>query len=175
MTLVFDTTPLTHFARAGEVESLRKLCQDCRSVATQSVLEELRDGLGLHPLNQDILTATWLEEVRLGEGLDALRVFTEYTRLLGSSQRDIGEASVLAWAELNGATAIVDERAGTNHGRRRNVVVHGTLWLVIRGFRMGELSRGTAVELVDALADTEMWFPCHGSDLFDWAGRQGLL
>lgn len=34
---------------------------------------------------------------------------------------------MLAWAEVNGAIAIVDERAGWNYGRERGVEVHGTL------------------------------------------------
>jgi predicted nucleic acid-binding protein len=94
---------------------------------------------------------------------------------LGSGERNIGEASVLAWAELNGATAIVDERAGANHGRQRGVQVHGSLWLIVEGYRGGHLDEGGAKALVDALRDTEAWFPCDGEGLFDWARSCGLL
>jgi hypothetical protein len=46
-------------------------------------------------------------------------VFAQYVRILGSGQRDIGEASVLAWAEVQGAIAVLDERAGTQAARAR--------------------------------------------------------
>jgi hypothetical protein len=31
------------------------------------------------------------------------------------------------------------------------------------------------MELIDALRDTEAWFPCDGATFFAWARSQGLL
>lgn len=142
---------------------------------TQAVVEELRDGADLHPPIAVALETPWLEVVPLGDGLPELRVFSEYARRLGSGKRNIGEASVLTWAELNTATAIVDERAAVTLGRERGVRVHGSLWLVVRGYKCGHLDERAASNLVDALADTQAWFPCSGEDLLEWARGVGLL
>lgn len=81
----------------------------------------------------------------------------------------------LAWAEVNHAVAIIDERAGTRRGRQRGVEVHGTLWLVAEGFRLNLLSDEQAELLVTALSDTSAWFPCSGSEFLGWARREGLF
>jgi predicted nucleic acid-binding protein len=107
--------------------------------------------------------------------LEELRLFANYARRLGSGARDIGEAATLAWAEAHGGTAIVDERAGTRHGRERNVDVHGTLWLIAEGVRDGSLDASRCEALVDALQAAEAWFPCSGSDFMEWAQTEGLL
>jgi hypothetical protein len=39
---------------------------------------------------------------------------------------------VLAWAEVNGGIAVIDERAGTQAAQARGVAVHGTLWLIAK-------------------------------------------
>lgn len=174
MTLVFDNTPLSHFARAGRVGELEQLSKDHRRVTTQAVHDELARAVHSYPAIATVLDASWLEVVS-GGSLAELHAFAEYARRLGAGDRNIGEASVLAWAEVNAAIAIVDERAGWNHGRERGVEVHGTLWLIAEGYLAGELDESSAESLVDALRDTEAWFPCSGTTYFEWARMEGLL
>ena len=132
---VFDAGPLSYFARAGRLETLRAICGDSRCVATDAVLEELRRGSDAHPSLLDVLDAAGLEHVGI-EGLHELAVFAEYAQVLRSSREgDVGEAATLAWAETREAIAIVDDQAAANAGRQRKVETHGTLWLVIRGLR----------------------------------------
>lgn len=174
MTIVFDNTPLSHFARACRLAELEAITEGHRRVTTEAVRGELQDALTQHPEVEDVLGVPWLEVVSTS-ALDELRAFAEYARRLGTGVRNVGEASVLAWAEVHGAIAIVDERAATNHGRERGVEVHGTLWLVCQGHRMGHLDQAAAEGLVDALRATQIWFPCSGATFFDWARREGLL
>ena len=173
---VFDAGPLSYFARAGRLETLRAICDDSRCVATDAVLEELRRGSDAYPSLLDVLDAAWLEHVGI-EGLHELAVFAEYAQVLGSSREgDVGEAATLAWAEMYGAIAIVDDQAAANAGRGRKVETHGTLWLVIRGLRSGDLSEPDAVQLVGALLDAGAWFPLGGAEEFiPWARGEGLL
>jgi hypothetical protein len=173
VTIVFDSTPLNHFGRARRLVELEAITTGHRRVATEAVRGELEDGLAAHPDIGAVLQLPWLEFVSTGT-LQELRVFAEYARRLGAGPRNVGEASVLAWAEVNGAIAIVDDRAATNHGRERRVEVHGSLWLIWEGYRLGHLDRPSAEGLVDALRDTEVWFPCDGATFFDWARREGL-
>jgi predicted nucleic acid-binding protein len=150
MTLVFDSTPLSHFARAGVLDVLEAISADHRRITTEAVSDELKAGVAEHPELAAIQELNWLEIVS-SSSLEELRAFSEYARRLGSGPRNVGEASVLAWAEVNNAIAIVDERAGTNHGRERRVRVHGTLWLICEGYRKGLLGEAAAEGLVVSL------------------------
>jgi predicted nucleic acid-binding protein len=174
VTIAFDCTPLSHFARARRLLELEAITAGHRRVTTEAVRGELENALATFPEVDTVLRLSWLEVVSTGT-LQELRVFAEYARRLGAGPRNVGEASVLAWAEVNGAIAIVDERAATNQGRERRVEVHGSLWLICRGYRTGQLDRPAAEALVDALRDTQVWFPCSGVTFFDWARREGLL
>jgi predicted nucleic acid-binding protein len=172
--LIFDTSPLSHFARAQELDTLAEVTAVWDRTVTQAVLDELVGGAAQHPVLALIGLQEWLTVVAI-DTLDELRLFAEYARRLGSGSRDIGEAATLAWAEAHGATAVVDERAGTRHGRERGVDVHGTLWLIAQGLRTGSLDADQCEALVDALRAAEAWFPCSGSDFMHWAQAEGLL
>jgi hypothetical protein len=80
----------------------------------QAVLDELRAGELAHPPLADVRNADWLEIVAC-DGLAELRAFAHYVRVLGAGERDIGEASVLAWAEVN---EVVSQEWCNGSGRR---------------------------------------------------------
>ena len=172
--LIFDTSPLSHFARARELDTLATITAAWDRAVTQAVLDELAGGVTYHPVLELVGQQEWLTVVPV-DTLVELRLFAEYARRLGSGSRDIGEAATLAWAEAHGATAILDERAGTSHGRERNVEVHGTLWLIAEGVRSGVLAPARCEGLVDALRAAEAWFPCTGGEFIEWSQAEGLL
>jgi predicted nucleic acid-binding protein len=172
--LVFDSSPLSHFARAGQLETLEELTRHDDRHVTQAVRDEIARGAALHEKLSAVADASWLTVVRV-DGLAELSAFADFARVLGSGERDVGEASTLAWAQVHGAIAIVDERAGTRRGRERGVEVHGTLWLIAEGRRRNLLTDAQCEELVDALSDTEAWFPCRGAEFIAWARAEGLL
>jgi len=172
--LVFDTSPLSHFARAGRLPSLARLTASHRCVVPQAVLDELRNGESVHPPLADVRNADWIQVIAC-DGLAELRAFAHYVRVLGAGTRDIGEASVLAWAEVNGGIAVIDERAGTHAAQARGVTIHGTLWLIANGLNTGELLLPDAERLVDQLRTTDARLPCSGTEFFEWAKANGLL
>jgi predicted nucleic acid-binding protein len=141
-------------------------------VVTAAVADELRSAAN-HPevAGADL---SWLEEVRV-DSLGVLGVFAAHASILGSGQRDVGEAATLAWAEVNGGVAVVDEAAGRRAAQTRGVEVHGTLWLVAEAVRVGALEEDVAVTLVDGLEGAGAWLPCDGSTFVAWAKAQGLL
>jgi predicted nucleic acid-binding protein len=155
---------------------LEAIVQDEDSFVSATVLGEIDVGRPLHRELDAVRRATWLTPVRI-EGLAELTVFAEYVRILGSGPRNIGEAETLAWAETHDAVAVIDERAGARAGQQRGVAVHGTLWLIARAIRAAALERHEVVELIDALADAEAWFPseARGEGFFRWAAEHGLL
>jgi len=172
--LVFNTSPLSHFARAGRLAVLGRMTAAYRRVVPQAVLDELRAGEPAHPPLADVRNAGWLEIVAC-DGLAELRAFAHYVRALGAGERDIGEASVLAWAEVNSGIAVIDERAGTQAAQARGVAVHGTLWLIANGLNVGELLLPEAERLVDQLRSIDARLPCSGAEFFEWAKAQGLF
>jgi predicted nucleic acid-binding protein len=171
-TLVFDASPLNHFARAGELANLRLLVADFDAVTTPPVLGELRLGVAEHPAIADALTLDWIRVVHCDQ-LNEVYLFSQYMNRLGVAERNAGEASVLAWAESNGATAYVDDKEGCRAGRERGVPVNRTLQLIIAAYRSGRLDQAAAQKLVTALAEVDTRFPALArTDLFGWAGTR---
>lgn len=171
-TLVFDASPLNHFARAGELTVLRDLVSGFECVTTKAVLGELRQGAAEHPVIQEAIDLDWITTVPCDE-LDELYIFSQYMNRLGNITRNAGEASVLAWAEAHSAAAFVDDQVACNVGRSRGVRVHRTLQLVVNAYRADILSELRAQDLIKSLADSDARFPSMArEDLFGWARSQ---
>ncbi|HET8680405.1 MAG TPA: hypothetical protein VFM54_00795 [Micromonosporaceae bacterium] len=167
--LVLDASPLSHFARAGELVALRDLVAGFECVTTKAVLGELRKGVEAFPALQEAVDLDWVMTVPCDE-LDELYLFGQYMNRLGNLVRNAGEASVLAWAEAHSAVAYVDDQVACNVGRSRGVRVRRTLQLVISAFRKGVLTEAGAQALIESLADTDARFPAAAREnLFDWA------
>lgn len=174
-TLIFDNTPLSHFARAGRLRTLEGLGAGYRCVTPAQVTNELQKGMAEHPSLARIISAPWLEVVELRK-IEEVAAFARYKgELGGGTDKNNGEAAVLAWTSINGGTAVIDERAGTRMARRDGMDVHGTLWLVINGVRSGELTPTDARLIVDELAATDMALPVDGAGFLAWAYEESLL
>lgn len=172
-TLVFDTSPLSHFARAGRLDTLRQITSGYRCTVTKAVLDEIAAGARDYP-ELGSADLGWLQIVPV-DSLAAMRLLFDYARVLGSGSRDIGEATTLAFAELNSAIAVIDEVAAKKVGTERGVAVHGTLWLVAEAFKATLLDESQTVALVNQLQAAEAWFPCDGAEFFTWARENGQL
>lgn len=173
-TLVFDSAPLSCFARARKLPLLEQLTRGDERVTTRAVLDELSEGVREHSELRDALGLQWLQ-LKSVEGLDELRLFTEYARRLGAGTHNIGEASVLAWAEAHDAIAFTDDNVAVQIARERGVRVQRTLALVARGVRRELLSEAEAHQLVDELLRAGARFPCSAGEFISWAREQGLL
>lgn len=174
-TLVFDNTPLSHFARAGRLDILGELVAAHRCVTLAEVATEIHNGLTEHPGLAKVLAAPWIEVVELVDFKKVVAFAPYKAELGGGLLKNNGEAAVLAWASVHGGIAIIDERAGTRIGLRKGITVHGTLWLVANGLRSGKLDRIDAERIVDDLAATEMALPVDGAGFIAWAYQEGLL
>jgi len=173
--LVFDNTPLSHFARAGRLEVLQKLTAGRRCVMPEEVANELLQGVAEHPALAKVLAADWIEVVELTEAAEVVAFARFKGELGGGVDRNNGEAGVLAWTLHNGGVAVIDERAGTRIAQGQGIEVHGTLWLVANAVRDHHLSRDDAERIVDELAATDMALPVDGASFFAWAYAEGLL
>lgn len=174
-TLVFDNTPLSHFARAGALPVLESITAGLRRIAPAEVIRELIRGTSQHPALAAAISLPWIEVVELTE-IEEVVAFAHYkAELGGGTERNNGEAAALAWTGVHGGIAIIDERAGTRAARRDNIEVHGTLWLITNAIRSGKLPEDQAVNMIDRLAATEMALPTDGAGFLAWAYEEGLL
>ena len=172
--LAFDSSPLNYFARSGQMFVLGKLVQDSSCLITRAVEDELLRGASKHVQLYQASAQSWLTVVE-DSSIEFLRLFSEYHSRLGGGGRNIGEASTLAYAELHGITAFLDDRVGRRHGRERGVLVTGTLELLCRAIRDNMLGESEAEGIIDVLADHEAFLPCNGSTFLEWARAEGFL
>lgn len=173
-TFVFDTTPLTHFARAALDSELKQICEGVNCCVLKDVEKELRRGLDRFPENKRVLDVDWLtiQELSLAD----LALFSEYARRIGATgDHDTGECATLAWAESRQAIAIVDDQEARNAGEARGVRVHGTAWLIVQGFTNGLFTEDTANSLADRLLETGIRFPFQNGEFISWARRERVL
>ncbi len=132
--LVFDASPLSHFARAGRLETLERLTAGDACHVTRAVMAELDAGVAAYPRLGEVLAAAWLRVVAVDEPRE-LNVFAAYARSLVVGERNLGEASTLAWAEVHGALAVVDDLAARKLAHARGVSVRGSIGLVMQGVK----------------------------------------
>jgi predicted nucleic acid-binding protein len=94
---------------------------------------------------------------------------------IGTTERNLGEATVFAAAEVLPAIAIVDDRSATQVARNYGLEVHGTLWLLAKACHAGDLTETAASNLVDMLRGSGMRLPCSGADFPAYARKHGIL
>lgn len=172
--LVFDTTCLAHFAKIDRVDVLGCVLIEDVCTTTEFVRAELRNGARAWPALIRALEAPWLGVDQL-DTIQALLTFERWTRRIGAGERDMGEASVFAAAELAGGTAITDDRNASQVARNHGLDVHGTLWLLASACKSGKLVEVEATNLIDMLTDSGLRLPCTGSEFPSWARRHHLL
>ncbi|MBZ4422989.1 hypothetical protein [Myxococcus sp. RHSTA-1-4] len=172
--LVFDSAPLSCFARAKRLPLLELLTQGDERVTTRAVRDELGAGVREHPELQAVLDLQWLR-VEPVDTLEVLSLFAQYVQPLGAGRRNVGEASVMAWAEAHGGIAFTDDNVAVQIARNRGVRVLRTLALVARGVKRGMLNDAEAQLLADDLIRAGARFPFRPGEFIPWAREQGLL
>lgn len=172
--LAFDSSPLNYMARAGQLSLLGKLVAGSDCVITRAVEDELLRGATKYVQLYQVTAQEWIRVVD-DSSMPFLQLFSEYHSRLGGGGRNIGESATLAYAELHGLTACVDDRTARRHGQERGVPLTGTLELMCRGIRTNVVEEAEAVRVVDLLRDHEAFLPCDGSTFLDWARAEGLL
>lgn len=174
-TLVFDASPLNHFAKAGRLHDLEKLVAAYRCVMPEEVTQEIVAGIPRYPALGRVITASWIDVVRLTE-VRELVTFARYKAELGGGpSRNNGEAAVLAWVSNHRGVAVIDERAASRMAQRDRIPSHGTLWLVANGIKESKLDHSTAEQIIDELIATSMALPVDGAGFIKWATGHGLL
>lgn len=110
MIIIVDTGPLTHFAQAGLLDTLKTLLSPFAAcVYPREVYDELVSGsVGGSPSNNDILRCDWL--TMLGDPDPSITEETiRFKSILGGSgTRNLGEAACLAHARIREGIVYLD-------------------------------------------------------------------
>nr|WP_062338352.1 hypothetical protein [Herbidospora sakaeratensis] len=172
--LVIDSSPLNYFARSNQLPVLEKLLSGRSCLITKAVEEELLVGASKHPKLYQVSIQPWIT-VAEEFTRDFYALLTMYHLRLGGGKRDIGEAMTLAYAEVHGITAMIDDRSARKYGKSRGVKMTGTLELLCQNIRKSMISTENACEVIDLLAEHEAFLPCDGDTFIAWAQAEGLL
>lgn len=171
--LVIDTGPLSHLARAGWLSVLRSIAGERAVIIPDAVEAELRQGIHLNPHIQQVLDAEWITTRALASGPE-LAAFGRFASRLVVGTRNVGEAAVLAYAEVHGAIAIIDDAAGRKAARDFSVPLRPTLALLCHAIRDGLLTTRMVSDLADHLLETEYRLPFGPGGFKKWANEHGL-
>ncbi|MFG2656069.1 hypothetical protein [Streptomyces sp. NPDC048425] len=171
--LAWDTSPLFHAIQAGKLDVLGDAARtwqgtDRRNVTTQTVVDELSSyGLSLG-------SADWLDIVHV-DHLKELQALMRWMERVSGNKTNEGEATVLAWAEINGAVSVIDDGDARRIARRHGMPVWGSLRVIATAIAEGEATEYVGSTLVDALLDSGAYYPCARGQFMSWAKHSGLL
>lgn len=171
---VFDSSALHHFAVADRLDVLGSLVRGHTAVTTRAVRDEIERSAVQDPRLLRLAGADWLE-TRPVDGLDDLVPLSRWVERIGAGKFHRGEATVLSYAEVHGAVAIIDDKRAAQLGRRFRVEVHGSLWVIAEACRSGTTSLSSVTGLIDTLRATGARYPCDGAGFEGWARENGLL
>jgi predicted nucleic acid-binding protein len=175
MKLIFDTSVLSCFARAAHLDVLEAATRGHERLVPRAVRDEIKLGTVDHPRLAAVLELEWLKEVPV-DSLGELAAFVRYARHLSAGERNIGEASVLAWAEVHGATAVLDDQDAVQCAKASGVKVACSLSIVSTGLKENRIDMGRAQSIVDDLIELGgARFPCDGAGFAAWARENGIL
>lgn len=172
--IVFDTSPLRHFALEGWLGVLKYLTRDREVVIPESVEVELMAQRGTEPSLEAVLGADWIRVDR-SQDIEFLRAFAHYEQLIASGEHNRGECGVLALGRARGFELIIDDRVPRKHAARDGLDCRGTLALLCEAIREGKLAVDMVEHLADDLLAGQYRLPFEPGEFRVWAGEQGLI
>jgi len=172
--LVVDTGPLSHLAKAGCLSILRSVAGKRNVIIPDAVEDELRRGAHSEPHLNQVLDAEWIMRCSLESGPE-LAAFGKFASRLVAGDRNVGEAAVLAYAEVHNVCAIIDDGAGRKAAREYGIQLLPTLALLCEGIRGGLLTVQFVSDIVDYLIETEYRLPFGPGEFVRWADEHDLL
>lgn len=142
--IIFDTNVLNNFALSGQLSLLQAMYQHtarCSGYVAAEVQSGFHAGYGgLQQLSESLLDG-WPPEEHC-TSFEERRLFTHLSVSLGK-----GESSCIALAVSRGYVFACDDRLARREAERLNVCLTGTVGILIKAVRLGEiqLSKANAV------------------------------
>ena len=172
--LVFDTGPLSHFARADILGVLKSVVGPRHAVMPEAVVTELSQGVHLDYRIQAVLDADWMEH-RAIETATEVDAFARFADLLVSGDDNIGDAAVLALAETMPARAVIDDWVACEIARKGRIAFCRSLNLLCEAVHSELLTLDFVSEIADELIRTNYRLPFGPGEFKAWTARQNLF
>lgn len=171
LTCVWDASALHHVGKAGRLDVLGSFVAGPPNapwshVVTDVVVEEL-ERYGLE-------SPSWCEIVSPIELADLIE-FAEWANRMSDGIHDLGEASVVAWANRRGLIAVLDDEDAKRVAQRHGCRAHGSLWLLCEAINADLLDVTSASSFVDAVMSVGARFPFARHGFPAWARSRKLL
>jgi predicted nucleic acid-binding protein len=173
-TLVFDTGPLSHFARQGWLGVLKAVVGSRLAIVPDVVVAELRVGAAQDYRIQMVLDAEWIER-RVLQSAEEITAFAAFSERLVRRDRNWGEAAVLALAQTSGGVAVLDDGAARQAAKSHGVVLRPTLALLCEAIRAELLTVRVASALADDLLASSYRLPMGPGGFEKWATDNNLI
>ncbi|WP_227993968.1 nucleotide-binding protein [Pseudactinotalea sp. HY160] len=141
---------------------------------TAEVEAELHEGLHRYPHLQQVLEARWIRTEELRSTAE-LTSFADFAARLVVGTRNVGEASVLAYAAVHDCVAVVDDGAARKAAHDFDVKQRGTLGLLCEAIREGLLTVDVVSDIADHLLESEYRLPFGPGNFRAWARENGLV
>jgi predicted nucleic acid-binding protein len=168
---VWDASPFVHASRIDRLDVLGDLARGPTSDpwqhhTTAAVAQEVAtQGQGV---------PDWLKVVHV-DAIGELRALGKWIDLVSSDTHSQGEATVLAWAECHGATAILDDSEARRVARAHGLAVHGVVWMAAQAVNQGRWSATSVSGFLDQMIASGARYPFESSAFEAWAHGKGLL
>ena len=172
--LVFDTGPLSHFARQNWLGVLKSVVGERRALIPDVVVRELTEGARRDSRLQEVLDAAWIEHRELVTD-EEVAAFVKFSSFLVKGSRNRGEAGVLALAAVLKGIAVVDDGAARKAADDHGVAKRPTLALLCEAIRSGLLTVPLVSALADDLLATEYRLPFEVGGFATWAQGQDMV
>lgn len=136
--VVVNSTPIISLAILDQLDLFRILYS--RVLIPPAVYDEVLAGGPSRPGGAQLEAASWIERVQLQDPRRADLI----------SDLDRGEAEVIALAqEVDADLVVIDERLGRRHAKRLELLVTGTLGVLLKAKNEGTLTK--IAPLIEAL------------------------
>lgn len=171
---VFDTGPLRHFALRGWLGVLKFVNAGSPMVIPESVEAELLNQRHKEPSLAQVFDADWIAVDR-SDDLDFLAAFASYEQRLVVDGRNTGECGVLALGKVRGYSLVLDDGVPRKIAKEEKLAVTGTLGLLCKAIREGQLTISLVESLADDLVMGTYHLPFGPGGFRAWAESEGLL
>jgi predicted nucleic acid-binding protein len=172
--LVFDTGPLSHFAKEGWLGILKAIAGPRSVLIPDVVAEEIQVGAAFDERLRQVLAQPWISKRELVSD-DEIGFFAHFSALLVHKDRNRGDAGVLALSKSINGIAVLDDRVARRAAESAGVDVTGTLSLLCEAIRSGLLTVRLVSTLADDLLHGDYRLPFKPGGFEKWAGDNGLV
>lgn len=154
--VIFDTTVISNFAKAGQLELLRSMYPAnacCSGFVVAEVLRGFRQGhADLEPL-VTLLSAGWPRQEDLATP-DERQLYASISVSLGD-----GESSCLALAARRGYVFACDDRLARSEAVRMGIPLTGTVGILIKAVRIGSIDLKKANKVLQRMVAAGFYAP----------------